>query len=303
MKVRTINYNIRQGFHNIAYHKMFSFASIATMTACIFLFGLFYSVVMNFQATVRTAEEGVAVTVFFEKDLPQDNIDAICGLISKRPEVSSRSHFVSADEAWETFKADYFKGKEELAEGFADDNPLANCANYEIYMNDISMQTTLVSYIEDLDGVREVHKSEVAANTLSDLNRLISYISIAIIAILIIVATFLISNTIAVGISVHKDEIAIMKYVGAKDSFVRGPYIVEGLVTGFVGAVIPLVILYFLYGALIDYITDKFVFLEGIITFVPVKDVFTILVPVAILLGIGIGFVGSKATVRKHLKV
>lgn len=281
---------------------MFSLASIATMSACIFLFGLFYSIVTNFQSIVKEAESGVAVTVFFEKDVDEDIMEDIGKEIDKRVEVSNKK-FVSADDAWEGFQKDYFEGKTEMAEGFVDDNPLANSAHYEIYMNDISMQQSLVTYLESLDGVREVKSSDVAANTLSDFNRLIGYISAGIILILLCVAIFLISNTVTVGIAVRKEEIAIMKLIGATDYFVRAPFIVEGILIGLLGSVFPLAVLYFMYRNIIVYIAEKFHWLSGIMNFLPVNEVFSTLLPVGLLLGVGIGFLGSRFTIRKHLKV
>ncbi|MCR5271533.1 MAG: permease-like cell division protein FtsX [Lachnospiraceae bacterium] len=302
MRISTITYTIGQGIKNIWRNKMFSLASIATMSACIFMFGLFFSVVENFQAMVKEAESGVAITVLFDDGITDEQIEAIGEEISKRPEVSEYE-YTSAEQAWEEFKADYFGDHQELAEGFADDNPLADSASYSIYMNDISMQSTLVSFLEDLDGVREVRKSEVAANTLSDFNKLIGYISAGIILILILVAIFLISNTVNTGIAVRKEEIAIMKLIGAGDMFVRGPFVIEGLLIGLIGAVIPLAILYVLYGKVIVYITEKFSLLGNLFNFLSVQEVFKTLIPVALVLGVGIGFVGSQITIRKHLKV
>lgn len=281
---------------------MFSLASIATMSACIFLFGLFFSIVVNFQSIVKEAESGVAVTVFFDAGLEQEKIDNIGAEIDKRVEVSEKK-FVSADEAWEGFQKQYFEGKEDMAEGFINDNPLANSAHYEIYMNDISMQQSLVTYLESLDGVREVKSSDVAANTLSDFNRLLGYISAGIILILLCVAVFLISNTVTVGIAVRREEIAIMKLIGATDYFVRAPFIVEGILIGLIGSALPLGILYVMYRNIIGYIGDKFHWLSGIMNFLPVDTVFSTLVPVGLLLGVGIGFLGSRFTIRKHLKV
>ena len=150
---------------------MFSLASIATMAACIFLFGLFFAIVTNFQSMVKEAEEGVAVTVFFDDGIEDEKIEKIGEMIKKRPEVAE-IHFVSAKEAWSQYKEKYFEGKEELSKGFEEDNPLANSANYQIYLSDVSMQSTLVSYLKDIDGVRRVNKSDVVANTLSDFNKL-----------------------------------------------------------------------------------------------------------------------------------
>lgn len=281
---------------------MFSLASIATMSACIFLFGLFFAIVTNFQSMVKEAESGVAVTVFFEPGITQEQIEAIGNEIRGRAEVSDYQ-FVSAEEAWMEFKEDYFKGHAEAAEGFAEDNPLANSASYAIYLSDVSMQPVLVDYLNGLEGVREVRHSATVANTLSDFNSLIGYISVGIILILFLVAIFLISNTVTTGIAVRRDEIGIMKLIGATDSFVRAPFIVEGVLIGLIGAILPLLLLYLLYNKIVVYIGVKFSFLSNLINFVPVDKVFHALVPAALVLGVGIGFLGSRITIRKHLNV
>ena len=132
---------------------------------------------------------------------------------------------------------------------------------------------------------------------------MVGYVSIAIIAILFGVSIFLISNTVTMGITVRKEEIAIMKYIGAKDFVVRSPFVIEGLIMGFFGAVIPLLLLYMLYEKAVLYIMEKFSILQNIINFLPVSDVYRYLLPIGLVLGIGIGFIGSFFTVRKHLKV
>ncbi len=281
---------------------MFSLASMATMSACIFLFGLFFAIVTNFEAMVKEAESGMAVTVLFDEGITQEQIDAIGQEIKKRVEVSEYE-FISPEQAWEEFKGDYFGDNAEAAAGFADDNPLANSASYAIYMNDISMQPVLVDFLDGLDGVREVRHSEVAGRTLTDFNSLIGYISVGIILILLLVAVFLISNTVTTGIAVRKDEIGIMKLIGATDYFVRAPFVVEGVLIGLIGSVVPLALLYFLYRKVVFYISDKFSFLSSLLNFLPAQKVFHTLVPVGLVLGVGIGFLGSWITIRKHLKV
>lgn len=302
MKISTFLYNFHQGLKNIWRNKMFSLASIATMAACIFLFGVFYSLGVNFSAMVKSVEEGVAITVFLDEGISQEGIEAVGEEIGKRAEVSEYK-FVSADEAWNYFKEVYFEGNENVAAGFEDDNPLAACANYEIYLNDVSMQQDMVNHLQTLEGVREVKQSEVAAQTLNDFNRLLGYIFSGVILILIAVAVFLISNTVTVGISVRREEIAIMKLIGAKDNFVRAPFIVEGVFIGLVGSAIPLVLLFFMYQSVISYVAQKFQFLNGLMQFIPVNQVFKVLVPISLLLGVGIGYVGSRFTLKKHLKV
>ncbi len=302
MRISTFFYSLKQGFKNIWNNKMFSLASVATMSACIFLFGLFFSIVTNFQSMVKTAEEGVAVTAFFEEGTTQEEIDSMKAQIEKRPEVS-KCEYVSPEEAWAYYKEIYFEGNEEAAAGFADDNPLATSASFSIYLNDVSMQDALVTYLESMDGIRKVNKSEAVAHTLSDFNSLIGYISAGVILILLCVAVFLISNTVTVGISVRREEIAIMKLIGATDYFVRAPFIVEGIVIGLLGSVIPLGLLYILYSRIVVYVADQFGFLSNMVNFIPVGQLFHTLVPVALVLGVGIGFLGSRFTIRKHLKV
>lgn len=301
MRISTIGYTMKQGVKNIGRNKMFSLASIATMSACIFMFGLFYSIIINFQNIVKSAEEGVAVTVFFDEGVDETRIKEIANLIKERDEVG-QMEFVSGEQAWEEFKGKYFGDAEYLAEGFAD-NPLMNSDNLQVYMKDVSKQKELVKYIQGLDGVRDVNRSDTVAKTLSGANKLILYVSAAIIIILLAVSVFLISNTVAMGISIRREEIAIMKYIGAKDSFVRMPFVIEGLLIGFVGAIIPLVALFFLYEKAVAYVLTKFSVLGNLLTFLPVTDVYRTLLPVGIALGIGIGFVGSFSTTRKHLKV
>ena len=272
------------------------------MSACIFLFGVFYSIGVNFTSMVHSAEEGVTIIVYFDQGVSQEQIDKVGEEIGKRAEVA-KYDFVTADEAWASYKDKYFEGNEAAAEGFAEDNPLANSEHYEIYLNDVSMQQTLVDYLQGLDGVRKVSYSEVAAQTLSDFNSLIGYIFVGVIIILVAVAVFLINNTVTVGISVRKEEIAIMKLIGAKDKFVRAPFVVEGVFIGLIGSIIPLVLLFFLYQGIVSYVSERFQFIGDLVSFVPVGTVFTILVPVSLVLGIGIGYIGSRMTLHKHLQV
>lgn len=317
MRISTFGYVGKQGVKNIWRNKMFSLASIATMSACIFLFGLFFSILVNFQYIIKSAEEGVAITVLFNEDATEEQKKEIGEQLESRDDVSEVK-YVSADDAWAEFQKEYFGDNQELAEGFKDDNPLAHSDNYEVYMKTVkgdnkdliakskslsATQQDLVKFAQSLDGVRQVNKSDVVANTLSSVNMLVAYVSIAIIAILLGVSVFLISNTVTTGITVRKEEIAIMKYIGAKDFVVRSPFVIEGLIIGLFGAVIPLALLYFLYDKAVVYIMEKFSILKNIITFLPVGNVYIYLLPIGLAMGIGIGFLGSYFTVRKHLRV
>ena len=280
---------------------MFSLASIITMAACIFLVGVFYSLVTNVDNIAHKVEQEVPVTVFFDEGTTDEQMQEVGNLIQARPEVE-RVEFESGDQAWQNFKDKYFQGSD-AADGFKDDNPLVNSSNYQVYLNQIEKQTELVNYIQSLEHVREVKQSEQAANTLGSFNKLVSYASIIIIAILLLISIFLISNTVSVGISVRKEEIGIMKYIGATDAFVRAPFVLEGMVLGVIGAAIPLAALYFLYNTAVEFVLTKFNVLTGVVDFIPVWQIYQVLLPIGLLLGIGIGFIGSIWTTRKHLRV
>ena len=301
MRPSTIWYTLKQGIKNIKRNWMFSLASIITMAACIFLVGVFYSLVTNVDNIAHKVEQEVPITVFFDEGTTDEQMQEVGNLIQARQEVE-RVEFESGDQAWQNFKDKYFQGSD-AADGFKDDNPLVNSSNYQVYLNQIEKQTELVNYIQGLDHVREVNKSEQAAKTLGSFNKLVSYASIIIIAILLLISVFLISNTVSVGISVRKEEIGIMKYIGATDAFVRAPFVLEGMVLGVIGAAIPLVALYFLYNTAVEFILTKFNVLTGVVDFIPVWQIYQMLLPIGLLLGIGIGFIGSIWTTRKHLRV
>lgn len=299
MRISTFCFTFKQGFKNIFRNKVFTLASIATIGACIFLFGLFYSVVVNVQYSVKAAQSGVAVTIFFDEGLSDERIQQIGEEVRQRPEVSEVK-YVSSDEAWDSFKVDYLG---EYADGYEGDNPLDGSDNYEIYMNDVAKQPQLVSYLESVDGIREVNRSDVTADILSNINALIGYVSLGIIAILLAVSLFLISNTVAMGIAVRKEEISIMKLIGATDFVVRSPFVIEGILIGIIGSSIPLTAIYYIYTNVMVYAVEKFSALSDILKFMPAEDLFYKLIPISLILGVGIGFFGSFWTVRKHLKV
>ena len=301
MRPSTIWYTLKQGVKNIKRNWMFSLASIITMAACIFLVGVFYSLVTNVDNIAHKVEQEVPVTVFFDEGTTDEQMQEVGNLIQARPEVE-RVEFESGDQAWQNFKDKYFQGSD-AADGFKDDNPLVNSSNYQVYLNQIEKQTELVNYIQSLEHVREVNQSEQAANTLGSFNKLVSYASIIIIAILLLISIFLISNTVSVGISVRKEEIGIMKYIGATDAFVRAPFVLEGMVLGVIGAAIPLAALYFLYNTAVEFVLTKFNVLTGVVDFIPAWQIYQVLLPIGLLLGIGIGFIGSIWTTRKHLRV
>ncbi|MDE7272207.1 MAG: ABC transporter permease [Lachnospiraceae bacterium] len=287
-----------QGIRNIFKNKWFTLASVATISACLFLFGLFYSILTNFEHMVRNAEQELCVSALLEAGISDERVAEIRGMIVRRTEVS-KVEYLSAEETWIQFAEESNFGDISIFT----ENPLEDCAHFDIYLSDVSMQPTLVSYLESVEGIRKVNQSFLTAQALTGVNAIIGYVSIGIIVILFLVSIFLISNTVSIGISVRKEEIQIMKYIGATDFFTRAPFVIEGIVIGLIGSFVPLIGVYFIYNEAMMYVAKRFPSLSQLFAFVPVESVFAYLVPVCIGLGVGIGFIGSFTTVRKHLSV
>ena len=302
MRISTLIYCTKEGMRNIIRNIWFSLASVAIISACIFLFCMFFGLIANVQYMVRNAESTVGITIFFNEDISEDDIQKIGGEIRARDEVKE-AKYVSAEEAWESFKKEYFKGVEDLAEGFADDNPLAGSSSYEIRLNNITDQDGMVAYLESIDGVRKVNYSNSAATGLASFNKILGLLFGVLIAMLLAVAVFLISNTISVAAEFRKNENRIMRLIGATNFMIRAPFVVEGTILGLVGAAIPLGVMLFVYRQTVEYVTNRFELLSGIIQFLPLGTFYPMMAAIALALGGGLGFFVSFFTIRKELRV
>ncbi len=302
MRISTFWYCLKQGVNNICRNILFSLASIATVSACIFLFCLFFSIMINVQHVIKNTEGTVGVTVFFEAGLDKNKITEIGNKIKAREEVKE-TKFISAEEAWDEAKKEYFGDMQDLAEGFEQDNPLANSSSYTVFLKDLVDQDKVVDWLKGIEGVRKVNYSRTAAEGMNSLNKVVGVLSMLIIGILLSVAIFLISNTISVAAAFRKNENHIMKLIGATDYMIRAPFVVEGIIIGLVGASIPLIAIYFLYRSTVEYVVTKFSILTGLFQFLPVEAIFPYMAVTALSLGLGIGFFVSFFTIRKHLKV
>ena len=302
MRINTFWYCLKQGIINICRNILFSLASIATISACIFLFCLFFALIANVQNVAKTAETTVGITVFFDEDMPEEQILAAGDGIRGWEEVRE-ARYISAAQAWENFKAEYFEGMEELAEGFADDNPLSGSASYEIFLNNIEEQDKIVERLEGMEGVRKVRYSSTAVAGLTSAGKMVGAMSAVIICVLLAVAVFLISNTISVAAAFRRRENEIMRLIGATNYMIRAPFVVEGVLLGALGAAVPLAGMYVLYQRAVIYIGEHYQMLTGMFEPIPLGDIFPYMAAAAGCLGAGIGFFVSYFTIHRHLKV
>ena len=305
----TVLYCLRQGVSNLRRNLLFTAASVATISACIFLFCLFFSIVTNVQHIAYQAETTIGITVFFNESASMEEKEAFRKAVEEHGGVKEIV-YKSADEAWENFKNDYFgEHAEELAEAFADDNPLAQSDSYEIFLENIEDQEAEVRFIRGFDVVREVNYANSVVSALRSLNRVIYVVSAAIIMILFAISVFLISNTISLAAHFRKRENEIMKLIGATNFMIRAPFVVEGTVIGLIGTLIPLILIRVIYSRAELYVAERvsssgsLSALREVAQLIPFGEIYPAMTLAGLILGVGMGFVVSFFTIRKHLKV
>lgn len=294
----TVKYTLGEGLKNLVRNKWYTLASVATIASCLFLFGIFFAISADFQDTVKDAQQNVSVTVFFRSGTTQDQIDALQKTVKRRDDVK-RVTFVSADAAWDRFKKEYLG---DYADSFTE-NPLSDSANLQIQMKDVSTQASLVKYLQKQDIVREVNYSDITAATLSGANRMIAWISMFIIVLLLAVSIFLISTTVTVGITARREEIQIMKYIGATDLFVGAPFLVEGAVISLVGSLLPIGLVAVFYSRVVSFIAAHFAVVARILHFLPAGTILGRYALPSVLLSVLLGLAVSALTLARHLDV
>lgn len=302
MIFRRFAYGIKEGLKNISRNKIFSLASLGTIIACVFLLGVFLSVALNVRATMHQMESSVGVSVFFQEGTSKERKDAIGEEIKAYKDVAEIK-YVTAEEAWAKYKKEVFKDNEDLLEGFEGNNPLNESDSYEITLKDVESHEQIVKELEGIDGVRKVQYSKIAAEGIAKVNVLGSYVAGAVILILLLVSIFLVSNTVSVGVEVRKEEIAIMRLIGATNGFIKAPFRAEGIMIGLVGSLVPVIGIYFGYHRIIEWMNDRFHVVTAFMKFVPVNEIMMYLIPMALIVGLAIGMMGSFITIRKYLKV
>ena len=298
-RIRTLGYCIKQGIYGAWKNRVYSLASAGTITACLLLLGVFYFVMANFNYMVESAESMVGITVFFDDGTTEERILEIKDILKQRIEVADIV-YISAEEAWETYKKESLT--EELAATFGSDNPLANSASLEVHLSDVTMQEVLVRYTQSLDDVRIVNHSKSIADSFSGVKTLVWVISVGLIVILAGVAVFLIRTTISTGISVRREEISIMSMIGATDFFIQAPFVVEGVVIGGLGSILPIGILYFFYGEVIGTLREQFESIFQSIKFIERNTIMKEFIPLALGFSLGIGLVASYITATRQIR-
>ena len=292
MKFRSIKYFFSEAFGGVIRNRLMSIASI-------FIVAISYFALTNVNYMLAQIEESIGIAVFLEDDVNSDKVLGINDALVAIDHVENVS-YISPEEALDDLKESW--DAEEILSGFDEsNNPLSS--SFEVSLDDISYQEEVVDKIEQIDGVRNIRSSETETQFLVKINNFLSIFGSALIIVLAAISVVIITNTIKLSVFTRRTEISIMKYVGATDWFIRWPFVIEGIIIGIVGAAIPIIIAWPLYNKLVDVIYAQIPMVQNLVSFKFGIDIFSVLLPFALLFGALLGVIGSTISLRKHLNV
>lgn len=293
MNFSTFSYLIREGFKNVWSNRMMSLASVGVLISCLVLTGSALMLTINVSTIVESVGDSNVTTVYLEDDISELEAVYVGKSLAKIDNVTE-TNFYPKDEAILAYKD--VLGEEVFMNMSGDDNPLPHA--YHIVMADLSLYDQTVKEIEKVEGVNNVSSRSDVAEKLTSLNTLITTMSFWIILALAVISLFIISNTIRMTMFSHRFEISIMKSVGATNSFVRIPFVIEGIIIGLTSSIISIGALTLLYDAVIKAV-ESILPLGG---YVPFTDVVWYIVVAFVGAGVLVGSMGSLLSIRKYLK-
>ena len=294
-KNKSIGYLLREGIRSIFRHGFMSFAAICVTVACLIIMGSFSLILYNLNVMVRDLEQENEILVYVDESLTEAEAKSVGSQINLIENVN-QARFVSREEALENFVQT--QGDENLFSGL---DATTFRHRFVVSLMDNSQMAYTVSQIRPVEGVADVSAPYELEEGFRTIQRVLEVISIAIIAILLVVTLFIISNTIKLTMLDRKDEIAIMKMVGATDGFIRLPFFVEGFVIGLLGAGIAFGLQWGLYNLLLANIATADSL--QLFNFVPFMDVLWVMIPAFAAAGLFVGVFGSLMSIRKFLDV
>ncbi len=295
MKLYNISYFLREGIHSIFTHRLMSFAAMSVITACLLLMGSFTLVASNIDRLLGDIEEKNKVVAFVEETYTEEESRALEDDILAVPEVAS-VEFMTKTEALEDFKED-FGDESELLDGLDERNPLRD--RYTITLHNIEDTQKAADNLAMIEGVAKVSARSDISDKVVQVRDVVTIVCVALVLILILVSIFIISNTVNLTMFNRREEIAIMKMIGATNGFIRFPFVIEGLLIGIAGAAIALLLQWFVY----EYIVASALSGISFIPTLPFKDCVGFIAAIFFGTGIVVGGIGSAITLRKFLKV
>ena len=295
MSLNRISYLLKEGFRGVFSHGFRSFASVTVIAACLIIMGSFGLVAVNVDNLIGDMEEDSQILAFVDETLSEEDARSIEGALLSISNIRS-VEFVSRETAMENYKASY--GDSSVFENL-DASVFRN--RYVIHLKDITLMKQTKSVIESVNGIADVNAPVTIAEGFIAVRNVVSVITAILIVILLVVSVFMMSNTIKLATYTRRDEIAVMKMVGASNAFIRTPFVVEGLILGLLGAGIG----FLLQWAVYDFIADKVAasVAASLITLMPFATLMTPLLIVFLAIGVLVGAFGGAMAIRNYLKV
>ena len=297
MKLSTLKYLFKEGIIGLWRNRTMALASIGTIILCLLILGMSYGIGTNIDYLIAQIEEKFGVTAYIEEGLSNEEITQLQSRIESMQQVEEVI-YISKEDALKSFSED--NGDEDLFAMFKEDNPLP--ASFEITTTNISGQAEFVKALNSFEGIDETVYFENETASFMRIRNTVNYVCLAILVVFVVVGLMLMSNTIKLAVYVRRREINIMKYVGATNSFIRVPFLIEGMLIGFLGALISILLITGAY----DWIMQKAATMTGVLSgfsLLPTSEVTGALLPMYLVLGIGIGLIGSAFAIHKHLDV
>ena len=293
MKLHSYGVAVRQGLQGIHRNRWMVVASVLTVSACLFILGIVYCIVINVQAIADELDDNLGIVAFLSENVSEDSIPTLKAQVEQMEGVKEVV-YVSAEEQF---------GKDAI-EQLDRDNPLANSASFQIYLYDAANQSAFVNHLKTLPQFRRIRYAAETAEVMANISRVITMGGLVLILLLVGIAILLISNTIKLSVYVRRNEVEIMKYIGATDAFVRTPFVVKGIIIGILGAILPALLIYFTYEALLALIVQQFTTsFSQMIHFMDTKSIMLSLAPIFLGVGIVVGVLGSLFSMQRYLKV
>jgi len=296
-KLRNLKYYLEETIRGFARNKLMSLTSVATVAACLLIVVFSIAIAQNINSILSYIENTVGVMVFLDDELNDTQAEIIFNSISELDNVAS-AEYITPEEAL-TRMANNLGDVDGILLSLLYDNPLSRSISIEL--NDIRQQRTTVDSIHAMTGVRRINEASDITDMMITANSFIGIFSFLIILILGVLAVIIITNTIKLTVNNRRNEIIIMKYVGATDWFIKWPFVIEGVIIGVIGALIPLIVGWFSYESIVSSVSSALYPIE--IPFLASPEIFPVFSPVIIILGAAIGLLGSISSIRKYLSV
>lgn len=297
MKLSTLRYLFKEGIVGLWRNRTMALASMGTIVLCLLILGMSYGIGVNIDYLIEQVETKFGITAYLKEDLSEKEIDKLQYDIKQIKSVEEVV-YISKEQALKNFSEE--NEEQALFEMFSEDNPLP--ASLEITVSDITKQEEIVKGLKQMKGIDETIYFKDETASFMKIGNTIDYICLGILIILVVVGLMLMSNTIKLTVYVRRREINIMKYVGATNSFIQIPFLIEGVLIGLLGAMISVAMITVSY----DWVLKKFTEMTGVLSgfsLAPAGQIMETLVPMYIILGMGIGFIGSAFAIHKHLNV